>query len=54
MRRVQEAVESCALYAVGTVGDALCTDEVEVVPKMLGDLYRRCLEVCAEGTWRLC
>jgi len=43
VRCVLEAVENCALYAVGTVGDALCAEVVEVavevvevVPKVLG------------------
>ena len=33
VRRVLKAVENCALYAVGTVGDALCAEVAEVMLK---------------------
>ena len=35
VRRVLEAVENCAQYAVGTAGDALCAEVVEIVLKVV-------------------
>ena len=56
VRRMLEAVENCALYAVGTAGDALCAEVVEVVRKMV-EVVLKVAEVrrgCTEGGWGLC
>ena len=37
-RRVLEAVENCALDTGGTVGDALCAEVMEVVPKVVEEV----------------
>ena len=34
VRRILEAVENCALHAVGTAGDTLCAEVLEVVLKV--------------------
>lgn len=47
MRRILEAVENCALYAVGTAGDALCAEVREVVLYVLEVLKGvRCTPFC--------
>ena len=35
VRRILEPAKICALYAVGTAGDSLCPEELEVVLYML-------------------
>ena len=58
VRRMLEAVENCALYAVGTAGNALCAEVLQVVFSVL-EVLKRALytglysESCRSG-WRLC
>ena len=52
VRRELEDVENCALYAVGTAGDTLCTEVVEVVLKVAEVVLKaevvliRCVLLC--------
>ena len=54
MRCVLEAVENCALYAVGTAGDALCAEVLEVMLYMLEVVNGvRRVQWVLEFIWRL-
>ena len=51
MGRILEALENCALHAIGTAGDALCAEALDVVLHVL-EVLETCV-VCRSVDWKL-
>ncbi len=51
VRHTLEAVENCTLYAIGTVGGALCAEVVELVRDVFEAL--KACAVCRSIFWTL-